>query len=143
MKTSLIAFLALTAAVSAQTYTLTDFGPQCGSDLHAQVLTGHHNHSADLNLHVTGAAPHALAILVIGLHHLATPVHLPGSQCLLLVDPLGTMLTMTTATGSAAFGFHVPPALPITIYFQAVIVGHSPHHGLVAESSDGVRLTGV
>ena len=53
------------------------------------------------------------------------------------------MLTTTTPMGTAHFAFHVPPVVPITTDFQAVIVGNSHHHGLVAESTDGVRLTGV
>ena len=138
---SLLATATATATAAAQTYTLSDFGSQCGGDLHGQVLTSHHT-GTDLLLGITGAAPQALAILVIG-HHAATPIHLPGSQCLLLVDPQGTMLTTTTAAGSAHFVFHVPPVVPITIDFQAVIVTHSTAHGLVAGSTDGVHLTGV
>jgi len=140
MKTILLSSL-LAATAAAQTYTVTDFGPQCGGDLHAQIVMGHHT-GHDLLFGVTGARANALAVLVLG-HHFAAPVQLPGSQCLLLVDPRGTMLTTTTATGTAHFAFHVPPVVPITIDFQAVIVSHSHHHGLVAESSDGVRLTGV
>lgn len=140
MKLTLIASLLLSVSAAAQTYTLSSFGTQCGGDLQGQVVTA--PAGSAMQLGVTGARPNAHAILVIG-HQFTTPVPLPGSQCLLLVDPRGTMLTTTTATGTAHFVFHVPPVVPITIDFQAVIVSHSHHHGLVAESTDGVRLTGV
>jgi hypothetical protein len=140
MKTFLLASFLVTATAAAQSYTLTGFGSHCGGDLHAQIVAGHPT-GHDLLFAVNGARPNALAVLGIG-HQLAAPVHLPG-QCLLLVEPLDTMLTTTSPGGTAHFAFHLPPVVPISIDFQAVIVGHSHHHGLVVESTDGVRLTGA
>ena len=139
MKIPLFAALSLAATVTAQTYTLTDFGTQCGGDLHAQVVQA--TTGVGLRLGVTGAQPHSLAILVIGGPQ-ATPIQLPGSQCQLLVDRRVMLHEVTSATGSARFAFRVPPVLPITFDCQAVIVSFSPT-GLVATSTDGVRLNGV
>ena len=133
-----IAALSLAATLTAQTYTLTQFGPQCGGDLHAQLVT---TPGVGLLLGVTGAAPRALAVLVIGAPQPA-PVQLPGSQCLLLVERRIVLYEATSLTGSARFAFRVPPVLPITFDCQAVILDRTPT-GPVATSSDVVRLTGV
>ena len=138
MKNLLIASLLLAATTTAQTYTVTNFGTPCGATLQGQVMTT--PAGSAIHLGVTGAHPGALAFLVIG-HPQAAPVPLPGSPCFLLVDPRLVLHTVTTATGSARFGFRIPPVLPITIDFQAVIARHTTH--LVAESTNGVRLHGV
>jgi hypothetical protein len=139
MKFTSIAALSLTAALTAQTYTLTDIGTQCGGDLHGQVVTL--TSGVGLRLGVTGAQPHAFALQVIGGTQ-TTPIQLPGSQCQLIVDPRVMQTEVTSPTGTAAFHFRVPPVLPITFDCQAVIIGFSTT-GLVATSTDGVRLTGV
>ena len=138
MKTLLIASLLLAAAASAQTYTVTPFDAPCGARLGGQVTTT--AAGTAMHLGVTHAHPNALAVLVIGHQH-TTPVPLPGSPCFLLVDPRVTQFAVTSATGSARFGFRVPPVLPITIDFQVVVARHIGH--LVAEATNGIRLTGV
>ena len=139
MKNTLFAALSLAATITAQTYTLTDLGTQCGGDLLGQVITA--PVGVVLRLGVTGAAPGALALLVIGSPQPA-PVQLPGSQCLLLVERRVVLYEVTTLTGSARFAFRVPPVLPITFDCQAVILDRTPT-GPVATSTDVVRLTGV
>lgn len=139
MKNTLFAALSLAATITAQTYTLTDLGTQCGGDLQGQVVTA--PAGVVLRLLVTGAAPRALALLVIGAPQQA-PVQLPGSQCLLLVERRVVLYEATTLTGSARFAFRVPPVLPITFDCQAVILDRTPT-GPVVTSTDGVRLTGV
>jgi hypothetical protein len=139
MKLSLFAALTLAATISAQTYTLTDLGTQCGGDLLGQVVTA--PTGVVLRLGVTGAAPRALALLVIGGPQQA-PVQLPGSQCLLLVERRHVLWEVTSLTGSARFAFRVPPVLPITFDCQAVILDRT-QTGPAITSTDVVRLTGV
>lgn len=93
-----------------------------------------------LRFGVTNAMPNAIAALVIG--HLApSPIQLPGSQCLLLVDPRHTLLGSTDGQGQASFQLSLPNVAPITIEFQAVVV-ELTRAGRLAESTDGVRLVG-
>lgn len=139
MKTFLAASLLSLSAV-AQTYTLTDFGTQCGGDLHGQIVQAPAGNG--LRLGVTGARPNTHAVLVAG-HMAPTPLQLPGSQCLLLVNPRFTMFGMTDAQGRAHFGFRLPPVVPITVDFQVVLFGISPTQGRVAVSTDGIELVGV
>ena len=139
MKIPLLAALSLAATITAQTYTLTDLGTQCGGDLQGQIVTA--PAGIGLRLGVTGAAPRALALLVLG-GPLPAPVQLPGSQCLLLVERRHVLWDVTSLTGSARFAFRLPPVLPITFDCQAVILDRSPT-GFVATSTDVVRLTGV
>jgi len=136
---TLFAALSLAATITAQTYTLTDFGTQCGGDLQGQIVTA--PAGVGLRLLVTGAAPRALALLVIGSPQPA-PVQLPGSTCLLLVERRHVLWDATTLTGSVRFAFRLPSAVPITFDCQAVILDRTPT-GFVATSTDCVRVTGV
>jgi hypothetical protein len=138
MKTSVLGTFLLASTLTAQTYSLQDFGRQCGGDLQGTVVTT--PNGTGLRLAVTGAMPNAIAILVVG-HPQPAPVQLPGSNCTLLVDPRVTLLAMTDAQGQAGFTFRVPPVLPIRIDFQ-VAVADFVRGGRVVESTDGVRLLG-
>lgn len=139
MKIFSFAVLCLAATAASQTYTLTDFGTQCGGDLQGQIVTA--PGGTGIRLGVTGAHRNTITVLVIG-HPQAAPVQLPGSACLLLVDPRAMLHELTSPSGTAGFGFRLPPIVPITIDFQAVIVGHAAS-GRVFESTDGVHLVGV
>ena len=133
-------FVASSLAVAsfAQTYTLTDFGTQCGGDLIGQVVQG--PQGAGLRLGVNGAQPNAVAILALG-HRAPGPITLPGSNCTLLVDARHTIFTTTDAAGHAAFFVQLPRAVPITVLFQAVTANFS-RAGRQVESTDGLQLVG-
>lgn len=137
MRHAILVAFSTAVALSAQTYTLTDFGRQCGGNLSGQVVqnpTG-----TGLRLAVSGATPNAVALLVMG-HRAPAPIALPGSACLLLVDARGTMLAQTNALGNASFFVPVPPAVPLTVLFQ-VVVATPAANGRTVESTDGLRLT--
>ena len=128
----------LAVASHAQTYTLTDFGTQCGGDLRGQVVQG--PQGTGLRLGVVGAQPNAIAILVIG-HRAPSPITLPGTACTLLVDSRHTMFAQTDAQGRASFQMPLPNVVPITILFQVVTATFTPT-GRTIESTDGLRLVG-
>jgi len=139
MRTLLIALAATATAASAQTYTLTSFGRPCPGTLQGQVVTTPQGRA--LRLAVSGAAADELALLVLG-HQAATPHPLPNTNCLLLVDPRATMLSMTDAAGNASFATRLPPIVPITIDFQAGTVDFT-RVGRAVETTNGIRLVGV
>ena len=60
------------------------FGAECGGRLRG-VLPGPSGSQFGLNL--TGAAPHVPALLAVG-PRMRTPIQLPGSLCLLHINPL-------------------------------------------------------
>ena len=95
MKALLLASALLAASATAQC-ALSDFGRPCGGDLTGSFVRT--PRGAGLSFQVTGAMPDALAILVLG-HQARTPHPLPGSQCLLLLDPRHTMLARTSPRG--------------------------------------------
>ncbi len=137
MRTLLLSAL-LASPIAAQTWTLSDFGRPCGGDLAGQVLAT--PRGVALRFAVSGAMPNAIAVLAVG--HLApAPIQLPGSQCLLLVDPRHTFLGTTDGQGQASFQMSLPNVAPITLEFQAVVV-ELTRAGRLAESTDGVRLVG-
>ncbi|MBL8723745.1 MAG: hypothetical protein JNK49_06840 [Planctomycetes bacterium] len=137
MRSLLISALLAVPAV-AQTWTLSDFGRPCGGDLSGQVVAS--PRGVGLRFAVTGATPNAVAVLALG--QLApTPIQLPGSQCLLLVDPRHTLFATTDAQGQAGFQLSLPNIAPISIEFQAVVI-ELTRAGRLAESTDGVRLVG-
>lgn len=136
MKTLIAAVLASTAALAqAPTCTFTDFGRPCGGDLAGQVVRT--TNGAGVRLDVTGATPLSFAVLAAGQQ--ARPIALPGSNCLLLVDPRITVLQQVDRTGATAFRFHLPPIAPLNVDFQAVTIALS-RSGRMAESTDGVTL---
>jgi hypothetical protein len=137
MRHALLVAFSTAVALSAQTYTLTDFGRQCGGNLTGQVVQN--SAGTGLRLGVSGAAPNAVALLVMG-NRAPAPITLPGSACLLLVDARGTMLTQTNALGNASFFVPVPPVVPLTVLFQ-VVVASPTARGRTVESTDGLRLT--
>lgn len=127
----------LAAAAPAQTWSVQDFGRQCGGDLAATVQTN--RRGVDLRFAITGAAPDAVAILVIG-HRAPGPVALPGSNCELLVDARHTLFTTTDARGQAAFSLALPNIAPVAIDFQGVVATFG-RTGRMVESTDGVRVS--
>ncbi|MCA8950543.1 MAG: hypothetical protein KDE27_13650 [Planctomycetes bacterium] len=141
MKALTLAFaflLAGSTAAVAQTYTLTEIGRPCHADLTGQLAQLPQGQGIRFGLR--SRQPNALAVLVIG-DRAPSPVALPGGPCQLFVDPRATMLSTTDANGDAAFGFRVPPVLPIRILFQGVVVDVTPS-GRRAAATDVIRLTG-
>lgn len=138
MKLLPVAFL-LCAAASAQTYTLTQFGPACAGNLQGQVVTLPNGHG--LRLGANQLAPNAIAVLVLG-HQASVPTPLPGSNCTLLLDPRVTHLAMTGPRGTASWQQRIPPILPITFDMQVVTLQLTPN-GRLAESTNGLTLSGT
>jgi hypothetical protein len=132
---SLVALLAV--STPAQNWTVQDFGRQCGGDLAANVQAN--RRGVDLRFAITGAAPDAVAILVIG-HRAPSPVALPGSHCELLVDARHTLFTTTDARGQAGFTLALPNIAPVAIDFQAVVATFG-RTGRMVGSTDGVRVS--
>jgi hypothetical protein len=129
----------LAVAASAQTWTVTSRGPQCGGELRGQVVQA--PQGSGLRLGVLNAAPSSLAILAIGMPQ-ATPVALPGSNCELYVDPRGSMLDLTDAQGRASFALRLPAArVPVTFYLQAVVV-EARRPGRIATSTNVLQVVG-
>lgn len=128
--------LLLAATAAAQNYSFTPFGRPCGGDLAGQVVRT--QRGAALQWNVTNADAGAAAILVVG-HLAATPVALPGSGCLLLVDPRTTLFQQVDGRGNAQFLMALPPVVPLQVEFQAVTLELS-RLGRVAESTNGVEF---
>jgi hypothetical protein len=138
MNRSTLAILVLAAAASAQTYTVSPFGPACGASLQGVVVQP--PIGVAMRVAVTGADPFAHAVLVLG-PQLPAPVALPGG-CDLLVDPRVVLHTRTNGNGDAGFVFRLPPVVPITIDLQALVVRRTPS-GRVADTSNGLRVVGT
>jgi hypothetical protein len=128
--------LLLATAAGAQTITFTAFGRPCGGDLDGSAVRA--AGGAAVRFDVTNAAPNSVAVLVLG--HVGRPLPLPGSDCLLLVEPRATVLQQVDRTGTAAFRFHLPPIAPLSIDFQAVTIALN-RNGRTAESTNGVNLS--
>lgn len=139
MNASLLAFALLAGTAVAQTWTLTDRGPQCGGNLSGVVATTPAGQS--LRLAVSGAQASAVALLAIGAPQ-TSPVALPGSSCLLFVDPRLTEWTVTDGSGNAAFALRLPQAVPLTFYVQGVTATF-PASGRVVTSTDVIAVVGV
>ncbi|MBK8098588.1 MAG: hypothetical protein IPK26_15870 [Planctomycetes bacterium] len=133
---STLGVLLLAATAAAQNYSFSNFGRPCGGDLAGQVVRT--QRGAALQWDVTNADAGAVAILVVG-HLAATPIALPGSGCLLLVDPRTTLFQQVDGRGHAQFLMALPPVVPLQVQFQAVTVELS-RMGRVAESTNGVEF---
>jgi len=133
----LSAVLGLSAASFAQSgIAFTAFGRPCGGDLAGAVVrttTG-----VALRFDVTNAAPDSIAVLVLG-QQAVNPFPLPGSNCLLLVQPRATLLQRVDANGATAFRFPLPPISPLSVDFQAVTIALN-RNGRTAESTNGLTL---
>jgi len=137
MKTVAIAFaLSLAAASSAQTCSFTLFGRPCGGDLAGQQVTT--PTASGIRFDGSHLAPGAVAILVLG-QQAAQGIQLPGSNCLLVVQPGNTVLGQADRTGACLFRFPIPARLPIAADFQVVTIGFT-RNGRIAESTNGVHL---
>jgi hypothetical protein len=139
MQARLLTPLLLAASTLAQTYTLTNFGTPCAGALQGQIVTL--PAGTGLRLGVHNAPANAFAILVAG-HPQPGPIALPGTQCVLLVDPRFTMAALTNSNGNVQFAFRIPPVLPISVDFQTIVLGFTTT-GLIAGSTNGVHLVGV
>jgi hypothetical protein len=138
MKTLLRAALAaaaLAAPAAAQSCAFSSFGRPCGGDLSGALVQTPRGPALELS--ITGAEPNALAVLVVG-QPAATPHPLPGSPCLLLLDPRHTLIGNTDRRGRAQFRMALPPVSPLDLGFQAAIA-ELTRNGRVVESTDGVR----
>ncbi|HLQ38975.1 MAG TPA: hypothetical protein VK348_14290 [Planctomycetota bacterium] len=136
MHARLLAGLVLAAAAAAQTPTVnfTNFGRPCDG-----TLTGSLARGPSVQMDVAGAPANAIAILAIG-HPATTGIALPGSSCLLLVEPRATMLQLVDARGNSTFHLRLPPIVPLSVDFQEVSLGLLPR-GVVAVSTNGVNMT--
>jgi hypothetical protein len=95
------------------------FGAECGGRLRG-VLPGPSGSQFALDL--TDAAPHVPALLAIG-PRMRTPVQLPGSHCLLHINPLVAVAQQTNAQGRAHWTFPLVSVMPVpTISFQVVTI---------------------
>ncbi len=134
---STILLLTTAAAAQGTTMSFSSFGTACGATLTGTVLRT--TTAAVARLDVTNALAGAPAILVAGGPALA-PSPLPNSTCTLLVNPRVTTFVVLDAVGSAAFRFQIPPIVPISVDFQALI--YTPTRaGRMVESSNGTRFT--
>ncbi len=133
------AVLAVAAVAQTRpTYSFTSFGRPCGGDLAGSLNTT--RAVPAIQMDVTNAAPSSFAILVAG-HQAARPHSLPGSNCLLLVDPRITLVGSVDARGNATFLLSLPRIpTPWSIDFQAVTIALN-RNGRTAESTDGVTVS--
>lgn len=135
---SLLAVPFLAAVATAQTsVSFADFGRPCGGDLAGSLVRG--RTGPNVQLDVTRADAGAVAILVLGTHLARVPHPLPGSPCLLLVEPRATMFGTVDRAGSAQFSLPLPPIAPLVVDFQVVTV-ELARAGREAKSTDGVEL---
>jgi hypothetical protein len=137
MKTiAIVAALALATAASAQTCAFRLFGRPCGGDLAGQQVTT--PTASGIRFDAANLAPGAVAILVFG-QQPSQGIQLPGSNCLLLVQPGSTVVAQADRTGSCTFRFPIPTRLPVAADFQVVTIGFT-RNGRIAESTNGVSL---
>jgi hypothetical protein len=116
--------------------TFTSFGPQCGGELNGRGVSG--NNSTAVGIHLSNAAPNALAALVVG-SPMRPPVQLPGSRCELLVTPRVVLSGRTDGSGNAQWGFGVRGGTIATAAFQAITVSIGTA-GVQLASSDGLLM---
>ena len=128
----------LCAPAFAQTYTVTPFGARCGGTLQGQVVNT--PLGAGLRLRVAHASPNTVTVLVLG--GLATaPQPLPGTNCMLLVDPRGTEATLTDGRGNAHFALRLPSTVPFTVHLQAATIDFN-RRGRAVETTNGLQVDG-
>lgn len=125
--------LLLAGTVLGQNCTFTNFGRPCGGAMAGSLVRG-----PAIRMAVTGAMPGEAALLVVG-HAMSTPLPLPGSNCLLLVQPRVVLQGSTDRAGAANFVMRLPPIVPLNVDFQCVVVDIT-RTGRVAESTNGVNL---
>ncbi|MEM7200162.1 MAG: hypothetical protein AAF628_07845 [Planctomycetota bacterium] len=116
------------------------FGRECAGKLEGSEVGTRPRRALDLQL--SGAAPSAVAALVIG-DALPSPVPLPGSRCALLVFPTGVISGQTDPRGNASWQLGLPSLtgfLPVSITFQAVTLDLSAG-GASLGSSNGLVVT--
>jgi hypothetical protein len=137
MQTFLLAATLLAAAATSQaTCTFTNFGRPCGGDLAGSVVRG--PAGAVVVMDVANATPNAFCFLTVG-PLAATPITLPGSACLLLVQPRAYLFGQTDRAGSAGFRINLPRITPLVVEFQAV-TAEPTRGGRVVESTNGVQM---
>ncbi len=134
---TLLASIVLTAVTAvAQTFptcAFTSFTRPCGTDLAGSQIRG-----PGLQWDVTNAAPGSVAILAIG-QAMRQPLPLPGTNCLLVVDPRLLLVAPVDRGGNAEFVLRLPPIAPLSIDFQAVTVALN-RNGRTAESSNAIEM---
>ena len=123
----LASVLLLAATTVAQNCTFTNFGRPCGGDLAGSLVRG-----PAIRMAVTNAAPSSVAVLVVG-QTAARPHPLPGSNCLLLVDPRITFAQPVGPRGNTEFLMRLPNVRALDVDFQVVTVASS-RNGRTAES---------
>jgi hypothetical protein len=114
----------------------SSFARPCGGDLAGQQVRS--TSGSTVRFDVTNAAPNSYAVLVVG-QEMLRGLQLPGSTCLLLVQPRATAILQVDASGAAAFRFGLPPISPLDLDFQAVTVALN-RNGRTAESTNGVSM---
>ena len=130
---TLLAALCLTASTAIAQVSFTNFGRPCGGTLTGSLGP----RTGTIAMDVSNAAPGAACVLVIG--PLMRPQPLPNSLCDLLVDPRITLVGTIDAQGNASFRMPLPGVTPLTVDFQAVIVGIT-RRGRMAESTNRVEM---
>jgi hypothetical protein len=133
---SILAGVVLATAASAQTCVFASFIRPCGADLAGQQVRS--PAGSAVRFDVTNAAPNCFAVMVVG-QEMARGIQLPGSNCLLVVQPRATLVQQVDAAGATSFRFHLPPISPIDLDFQVVTVALS-RNGRTAESTNGVGM---
>jgi hypothetical protein len=116
------------------------FGPECGGKLAGRAHVASSAGAIGVALHLSGAAPQAIAALVLG-DPLPSPVQLPGSRCSLLVNPRGVAPGQTGRNGEAtwSFAFRPPAGVSLTVAFQAITLSLSGGGASLA-SSNGLAM---
>lgn len=128
--------LLLAAVAQAQTCVFTGFGRPCGGNLSGQQVTT--RTATTVRLDGTALAPGAIAVLVLG-QQAASPITLPGSNCLLLVQHNNSVVAQADRTGAVAFRFPIPARLPMSVDIQVVTIGFT-RNGRIAESTNGLTV---
>lgn len=128
----LVSILLTVGAVAAQNCAFTTFTRPCGSDLAGAVVRG-----PAVQWNVTNAAPASYAVLAIGQQ--ARPMPLPGTDCLLVVNPRVMLVQPVDSRGNSTFLLRLPPITGLSLDFQAVTVAVN-RRGRFAESTNAITM---
>ncbi|GAB4137263.1 MAG: hypothetical protein Fur0037_02260 [Planctomycetota bacterium] len=122
--------------VQQPSVTFTQFGPSCGGTLAGQMRAT--PRGPVLQLDVTGGAPNALALLVLG-DALTTPIALPSSTCQVLVGPHFGGVSHLDANGDGTRVLDIRMRPPVDIDFQMVTLDLAGST-LALASTNGLNL---
>ncbi|MBI5853309.1 MAG: hypothetical protein HZB39_20055 [Planctomycetes bacterium] len=115
--------------------TATSYGPGCGPSLSfGERFVGA---TKDVTFRITGAPPLALGVEAIGLVRANLPI--PGTNCVLLTQPVVTLPLGIDSNGNGEITHPVPYDLPFTLDIQDVAV-QSAGGSIVLITSDALEV---